>query len=63
MISKYEMGAILNYLDSAFVASAILDAPLKACAPTYEGHVTWCIRMAREKLLRHAISEVEVEPA
>ncbi len=62
-INKYEMASILEYVDAAFVSSRDLDAELRKSAPAYESDLTWRIRMVREKLMRAAIREVEVEAA
>ncbi len=56
-ISRFEMKAILDYLECALSDSQKLDLP------TYESNLTWRIRMARDRLLNAAINTVEVEAA
>lgn len=60
-ISKSEMTGILDYLNTALTASSVRDA--KSTATGHESDLTWRIRMARDRLIAAAISDVEVERA
>jgi hypothetical protein len=54
-IDKYAMRSILAYLDGALIETAKTDSP------TLESQATWCVRMARDRLLDAALAGVTVE--
>ena len=53
-LNRFEISSIINYLDSACADTSKDDHG-------FESNATWCIRMAREKLLLAALGDVSLE--